>query len=53
LELKILTTRDIRQAIESGYDLIFQILNHQRDVSIDTFGLIIEGLWEKIQDGLT
>jgi uncharacterized Rmd1/YagE family protein len=45
--------QEILQALKDGYDLIFQTLNHQLDVSLDTFRLIIEGLWEKIQDGLT
>jgi hypothetical protein len=46
-------TSDIRQAIESGYEFNLSDLEPSRDVSLETFGLIIEGLWEKIQDGLT
>lgn len=49
------TTREIRQAIESGYD--FNLSNIEpapnTNVSFDTFRLIVKGLWEKIQDGLT
>lgn len=49
------TTREIRQAIESGYD--FNLSNIEpvpnTNVSFDTFRLIVQGLWEKIQDGLT
>lgn len=49
------TTREIRQAIESGYD--FNLSNIEpasnASVSLDTFRLIVQGLWEKIQDGLT
>jgi hypothetical protein len=32
--------------------LTFQILNH-RLISLNTLRLIVEGLWDKIQDGLT
>ena len=49
------TTREIRQAIESGYD--FNLSNIEpvpnTNVSLETFRLIVQGLWEKIQDGLT
>ena len=49
------TTREIRQAIESGYD--FNLSNIEpvakNNVSLETFRLIVQGLWEKIQDGLT
>jgi len=49
------TSREIRQAIESGYD--FNLSNIEpvpnTNVSLDTFRLIVQGLWEKIQDGLT
>ena len=47
------TNREIRQAAESGYDLDLSNLEPSTAVSLDTFRLIIEGLWEKIQDGLT
>ena len=49
------TSREIRQAIESGYD--FNLSNIEpvpnTNVSLDTLRLIVQGLWEKIQDGLT
>jgi len=49
------STREIRQAIESGYD--FNLSNIEpvsnTNISLDTFRLIVQGLWEKIQDGLT
>jgi len=48
-------TREIRQAIESGYD--FNLSNIEpvpnTNISLETFRLIVQGLWEKIQDGLT
>ena len=47
------TTREIRQAIESGYDFNSSNLEPASNVSLDTFRLIVQGLWEKIQDGLT
>jgi hypothetical protein len=47
------TTREIRQAIESGYDVNLSNLEPAQNVSLDTFRLIVQGLWEKIQDGLT
>jgi Uncharacterised protein family len=43
----------IRQAIENGFDSNLSNLELSTDVSIETFRLIIEGLWEKIQSGLT
>nr|WPV76483.1 hypothetical chloroplast RF90 [Naviculales sp.] len=47
------TNQEIREAIENGYE--FNTLNFEPspNVSITTFHLIIEGLWEKVQDGLT
>jgi len=47
------TTREIRQAIEGGYNLNLSNLEPASNVSLETFRLIIQGLWEKIQDGLT
>ena len=47
------TNQEIRQALESGSDLNISNFEPSPDVSLDTFRLIIEGLWEKIQDGLT
>lgn len=45
--------QEIRQAIESGTNLTNLTDKSSTDVSIETFRLIIQGLWEKIQDGLT
>ena len=36
-----------------GFDLSNVDIEPSADISIDTFRLIIEGLWDKIQDGLT
>jgi hypothetical protein len=47
------TNQEIRQAIESGSDLTFSNLKSSTDVSLETFRLVVQGLWEKIQDGLT
>jgi len=47
------TNQKIRQAIESGLDPNISNFESSADVSIETFRLIIEGLWEKIQNGLT
>lgn len=47
------TNQEIRQAIESGSDLTFSTVNSSTEVSLETFRLIIQGLWEKVQDGLT
>ena len=47
------TNQEIRQALESGSELNISNFEPSPDVSLDTFRIIIEGLWEKIQDGLT
>ena len=47
------TNQQIRQALESGSELNLSNFEPSTDVSLDTFRIIIEGLWEKIQDGLT
>jgi hypothetical protein len=47
------TNQEIRQAVESGSELNISNFEPSSDVSLDTFRIIIEGLWEKIQDGLT
>lgn len=47
------TTQEIGQALESGSDLNTSNLQSSTDVSLNTFRIILEGLWEKIQDGLT
>lgn len=46
-------SREIREAIESGYEVDLSKIEPSPMVSFDTFRLIIEGLWEKVQDGLT
>jgi hypothetical protein len=43
----------IRQAIDNGLNSDVLNLKSSTDVSLETFRLIIEGLWEKIQNGLT
>jgi len=45
--------REIRQAVENGYDLNALNFEPSTNVSLNTFRLILEGLWEKVQDGLT
>lgn len=47
------TSQQIRQAIENGLDRDVLRLESSPDVSLETVRLIIEGLWEKIQNGLT
>lgn len=46
-------TREVRQTVANGYDFNFSNVEPSTDVSIVTFRLIIQGLWDKIQDGLT
>jgi len=47
------TNREVYQVPDGRYD--FNTLNFEpsTNVSLTTFRLIIEGLWEKVQDGLT
>ena len=47
------TIREIRQTIESGHNFNLSNREPTSNVSLETFRLIIQGLWEKIQDGLT
>lgn len=47
------TTQEIRQAIANGSELSIPNFQASTEVSLETFRLIIQGLWEKIQDGLT
>ena len=47
------STHEISQAIGSDYDVHLSNLESSSNVSLTTFRLIVEGLWEKIQDGLT
>ena len=46
-------SRDVYQSADYGYELSVSNFETSTDVSFDTFRLIVEGLWEKIQDGLT
>lgn len=43
----------IQQVIDGGYSLDISNFEPSTPVSFETFRLIIESLWEKIQDGLT
>lgn len=47
------TNQEIRQAIENGSELTFSTLKSSTNVSLETLRLITQGLWAKIQDGLT
>nr|YP_010133888.1 hypothetical protein RF90 [Fistulifera saprophila]QWM93378.1 hypothetical protein RF90 [Fistulifera saprophila] len=47
------TNQKFRQAADPGSELTISNLEPSTDVSLETFRLIIEGLWEKVQDGLT
>ena len=47
------TNQEIRQAIDNGLNPGVLNIKSPTDVSLETFRLIIEGLWEKIQNGLT
>ena len=46
-------SREIREAIENGYNLDLSTFEQSSNVSLTTFRLILEGLWEKVEDGLT
>lgn len=47
------TNQKIRQAFESGSELNLSNFEPSSNVSLNTFRIILNGLWEKIQDGLT
>lgn len=47
------TAKEIRQSIETGYDFNTTNFEPSTDISFNTFRLLVEGLWEKVQDGLT
>ena len=47
------TNREIYPGIEGGYDFSELDFEPSTNVSLTTFRLIAEGLWEKVQDGLT
>ena len=46
-------SRDIYQSPEYSYELSISNFERSTNVSFETFRLIVEGLWDKIQDGLT
>ena len=47
------SSQDIQQAIQNGFNPNLSNLESSTDVSLETFRLIVEGLWEKLQNGLT
>lgn len=47
------TNQKIRQALKSGATLNLENFENSPNVSLETFRLVMEGFWEKIQDGLT
>nr|UDP55523.1 hypothetical conserved RF90 [Schizostauron trachyderma] len=47
------TNHEIRQSLESGSEMNISNFESSPDVSLDTFRIIVQGLWDKIQDGLT
>jgi hypothetical protein len=47
------TNQEIHQSLENESGIGISSFEASPDVSIDTFRIIITGLWDKIQDGLT
>jgi Uncharacterised protein family len=47
------TNQQFYQAADQGSELTLSNFEPSTNVSLETFKLIIEGLWEKVQDGLT
>ena len=47
------TNHEIRQSLENGSEMSISNFEPSPDVSLDTFRIIVQGLWDKIQDGLT
>ena len=47
------TNQKFSQAADQGSELTISNFEPSTNVSLETFRLIIEGLWEKVQDGLT
>ena len=47
------TNQKFHQAAERGSELTISNFEPSTSVSLETFKLILEGLWEKVQDGLT
>jgi len=46
-------TQNIRKTVEQGYQLDFLNVEPSPNVSLEIIRLIIQGLWDKIQNGLT
>ena len=46
-------SQQIRQIIESGFEPEISNFESSTDISLHTFRLILEGLWGKVQSGLT
>jgi len=51
--IKDLPKQEFQQTLNDGYDFNVANFEPSTEVSLTTFKLIIEGLWDKIQDGLT
>ena len=51
--IKDATKQEFPQSLSNGYDFNTTNFDPSTEVSLTTFKLIIEGLWDKIQDGLT
>jgi hypothetical protein len=47
------TNKEFRQAVENVYDLNSLNFEPSTNVSLNTFRLILQGLWDRVQDGLT
>lgn len=47
------TNKELRQAAENVYDLNSLNFEPSTNVSLNTFRLILQGLWDRVQDGLT
>lgn len=47
------TKKEIQQALENGYNLTSSNLESSTHVSTRTLQLLVEGLWGKVQNGLT
>jgi hypothetical protein len=45
--------QEINQAVGTNSDFTFSSVKSSTNVSLETFRLLLEGLWEKVQDGLT
>jgi len=45
--------QQLSQATEAGFNFSASSIDTSADISLETFRLIVEGLWEKVQNGLT